>query len=82
MTKSSIESAKASIAPPKTPGRISGRVTRRKVSNGVAPRSFAASSSLRSKPISRERTTTTTKLMQNMTWAISRVVKPSAACRG
>ena len=40
---------------------------------GVAPRSFAASSSRRSKPIRRERTTTTTKLMQNMTWAISGV---------
>ena len=51
------------------------------MSNGVAPRSFAASSSLRSKPISRERTTTTTKLMQNMTWAISRVVKPSGVPR-
>ena len=45
---------------------------------GVAPRSAAASSMLRSKPISRERTTTTTKLMQNMMWAISRLVKPSA----
>ena len=33
---------------------------------------------LRSKPISRERTTTTTKLIENITWAISSVVKPSA----
>ena len=43
---------------------------------GFAPRSAAASSMLRSKPISRERTTTTTKLMQNMTWAMKRLVKP------
>ena len=59
------------------PGASSGRVTCRKVPSGVAPRSFAASSRLRSKPIRRERTTTTTKLMENMTWAISRVSKPS-----
>ena len=71
-TKSSIESAKASIAPAMIPGQISGRVIFRKVVNGSAPRSLAASSRLRSKPISRERTTITTKLMQNMTWAISR----------
>ena len=76
ITKSSIESAKASIAAPMSPGMSSGRVTLRKVVNASAPRSWAASSSLRSKPINRERTTTTTKLMQNMTWAISRVVKP------
>ena len=37
MTKSSIESAKASIAPPKMPGMISGSVTRRKVANALAP---------------------------------------------
>ena len=59
------------------PGMISGRVTRRKVVKALAPRSFAASSRLRSKPISRERTTTTTKLMQNITCAISSVWKPS-----
>ena len=45
--------------------------------NGVAPRSAAASSMLRSKPIRRERTTTTTKLIENMMWAIRSVVKPS-----
>ena len=37
MTKSSIERAKASIAAPKMPGMIRGRVTRRKVSKGLAP---------------------------------------------
>ena len=47
------------------------------MSSALAPRSCAASSRLRSKPISRERTTTTTKLMQNITWAISSVWKPS-----
>ena len=78
ITKSSSESAKASRAAATTPGMISGRVTSRKVSSGVAPRSRAASSRLRSKPISRERTTTTTKLIENITWAISSVVKPSA----
>ena len=51
----------------------------RKVVNGSAPRSWAASSRLRSKPISRERTTITTKLMQNMTWAISSVEKPRSS---
>ena len=76
ITKSSIESAKASIAAPISPGASSGRVTLRKVVKALAPRSLAASSSLRSKPINRERTTTTTKLMQNITCAISRVVKP------
>jgi hypothetical protein len=76
-TKSSIESAKASRAAPTIPGKISGRVTRRNVWNAFAPRSRAASSRLRSKPIKRERTTTTTKLMQNITWAISRVGNPS-----
>ena len=78
MTKSSIERAKASSAAARIPGASSGRVTVRKVASGVAPRSAAASSRLRSKPISRERTTTTTKLIENITWAISSVVKPSA----
>ena len=32
---------------------------------------------LRSNPINRERTTTTTKLIENMMWAISRLVNPS-----
>jgi hypothetical protein len=76
-TKSSIESAKASRAAARIPGKISGSVTSRKVWNGLAPRSVAASSRLRSNPIRRERTTTTTKLMQNMTCAISSVSKPS-----
>ena len=64
ITKSSSESAKASSAAATIPGREQGKVTRRKVVNGVAPRSAAASSMLRSKPIRRDRTTTTTKLMR------------------
>ena len=77
ITKSSIESANASSAAPINPGVSSGRVTVRKVVSGVAPRSRAASSSWRSKPISRERTTITTNEIENMTWASSRLKKPS-----
>ena len=78
ITKSSIERAKASRPAAITPGAISGSVTRRNVWSGVAPRSEAASSIERSKPINLDRTTTTTKLIENITWASSRVVKPSA----
>ena len=77
ITKSSIESAKASSAAPTSPGVSSGRVTVRNVVSGVAPRSRAASSSRRSKPISRERTTMTTKEIENITWASSRLKNPS-----
>ena len=42
--KSSIEIRKASIAPEKTPGKMSGSVTRRNVLHGPAP-SVAATSS-------------------------------------
>ena len=49
------------------------------VVHGPAPRSRAASSSERSNPISRERTTTTTKEIENMMCAISSVVKPSGS---
>ena len=58
------------------PGASSGSVTVRKVVNASAPRSRAASSRLRSNPISRERTTTTTKLIWNITWAMNSVLKP------
>ena len=44
ITKSSIESAKASRAPATTPGMIGRRVTRRNVCKLLAPRSWAASS--------------------------------------
>ena len=52
------------------PGRISGNVTFQNVVHSFAPRSIAASSRWRSKPYSRARTVTTTKLMLNMMWAI------------
>ena len=61
-----------------TPGASRGSVIVRKRVSGPAPRSAAASSSAGSKPISRERTTTTTKLIENITWAIRSVVKPRA----
>ena len=60
---------------------ISGSVIRRKVCHGVAPRSCAASSSERSKPISRERTVTITNDRLNMMWAITIVVKPVATAK-
>ena len=56
---------------------ISGSVTSRNVSQGVAPRSCAASSSERSNPISRERTVITTNERLNMMCAIRIVAKPS-----
>ena len=60
ITKSSIDSAKVSSAAASTAGAISGSVTRKNVCRPFAPRSCAASSRMRSKPISRERTVTTT----------------------
>ena len=78
ITKSSIESANASNAAETTPGMINGSVTSRKVSAGVAPRSCAASSSERSKPIRRERTVMTTNDRQNMMCAIRIVANPRA----
>ena len=58
------------------PGRISGNVTFQNVVSSSAPRSIAASSRLRLKPVRRALTVTTTKLMQNMTCAIRIVPKP------
>ncbi len=52
------------------PGRMSGKVTFQKVVHSLAPRSIAASSRWRGKPGSRAFTVTTTKLMQNMMWAM------------
>jgi hypothetical protein len=60
ITKSSIDSANDSRAPARIPGKISGRVTLRKVAHGLAPRSWAASSRVRSKPARRARTVTAT----------------------
>ena len=60
---------------------MSGSVTLRKVAHSFAPRSIAASSRWRSKPINRAFTVTTAKLMQNMTWAIRIVQKPKTTLR-
>src|SRR3954469_15613007 len=75
-TKSSIERLNDSRAAAMTPGRISGNVTFQNVVSSLAPRSIAASSSRRSKPARRALTVTTTKLMQNITWAMTMVVNP------
>ena len=60
------------------PGNISGKVTFRKVVHSSAPRSMAASSSDRLKPVMRARIVTTTKLMQNAMWAMMIVLIPRA----
>ena len=60
MTKSSIERLNARSAAATMPGRMSGKVTFQKVVHSVAPRSIAASSRWRGKPVSRARTVTTT----------------------
>jgi len=54
MTRSSSESAKASIQLAAIAGKISGKVTDRNVCAGDAPRSIAASSRLISKSTSRD----------------------------
>src|SRR3712207_7687850 len=61
-----------------TPGSIRGRVTRRNVVTGFAPRSWAASSSDRSIPDRRARTTMVTNETVNATCAMTMVVIPSA----
>ena len=58
------------------PGATSGRVTRRKVWVSLAYRSIAACSSLGSRLWIRAFTATMTKLMQNITCAMTIVVKP------
>ena len=76
MTKSSMDSVKDIRKPAITAGRMSGRVTSRKLCQGVAPRSRAASKMLSSMPASRARTTMATKPMQNVMWAIITVSSP------
>src|SRR5207237_10570683 len=60
ITKSSIESAKQRSSAARIAGASSGSVTLRNVVHSLAPRSIAASSRWRSKPISRALTVTTT----------------------
>ena len=66
-TTSSSDIVSASMAPDKTPGRIIGSVTLRKILQSFAPRSLAASSTEGSKPASLDRTVITTKGMENVT---------------
>ena len=60
ITKSSMDRENARSAAAITPGKMSGNVTRQNVVHSFAPRSIAASSSLRSKPARRAFTVTTT----------------------
>jgi hypothetical protein len=55
-----------------TPGRISGKVTRRNVVHGPAPRFCAASSIVRSKPIKLAPTSRTVHGIVITTWASTR----------
>ena len=55
---------------------MSGSVTFRNVIHALAPRSWAASSSDRSKPASRARTVMATNAMQNITCARKSVTNP------
>src|SRR5947209_11146358 len=76
ITRSSSESAKASIQPEATAGKISGKVIEKNVRSGGQPRSIAASSRLRSKVTSRDWTTTVTKQSVSVVCAIVTVQKP------
>ena len=80
-TKSSSESVNASRKPAASAGQISGRVTRRKVAAGVAPRSSAASSSNLSNVDSRACTTTVTKHRPSVVWPTTMVQKPRSRSR-
>src|SRR5947207_1057081 len=79
MTRSSSESVKASKKPAAIAGQISGSVTDRKVRNGGAPRSIAASSRPRSKVSKRDSTTTATKHRVTVVCAMVMVQKPRSS---
>ena len=68
-TRSSNDSANASIAPAATAGASSGSVTCRNAPKADAPRSRAASSSCGSRFAARARTVIATYEMQNVMWA-------------
>src|SRR5215472_6388308 len=78
-TRSSSDNVKASSQPETSAGLIPGRVTRHNTPNGRAPRSSAASSSARSKPVSCARTNTATKQQPNVAWAMVTVTRPRLA---
>src|SRR5690606_29242448 len=76
ITRSSSDRVKARSQPEMTAGAMIGRVTERKASKGVHPRSSAASSSDLSKVTSREETTTETKHIVKVVCASTIVVTP------
>src|SRR5256885_11833055 len=75
ITRSSSDKVKASIQPDASAGAISGSVTVRNVFHGGQPRSIAASSRLVSNVNSRDCTTTVTKHVISVVWAIVMVQK-------
>src|ERR671918_291799 len=76
MMKSSSDSANDNMAAVTMPGTIRGSVTRRKVRSGGAPSSIPASSSVQSRPRTRARTVSATKLTSKAMWAITMVPNP------
>jgi hypothetical protein len=79
ITRSSSDSVNASIHPAAIAGKISGSVTAMNARAGLQPRSIAASSRLRSSTPSRDCTTTATKHMVSVVWAMVTVQKPRSA---
>src|SRR3569623_3050227 len=79
ITRSSSDSVKASIQPATIAGAISGKVTATHARTGLQPRSIAASSSERSSEPRRDCTTTATKHIVSVVWAIVTVQTPRSA---
>src|SRR5882724_1324249 len=79
ITRSSSDSVNASKKPAAIDGRIKGSVTERNARKGSQPRSIAASSRLRSSAPKRDCTTTATKHMVSVVWAMVTVQKPRSA---
>ncbi len=76
ITKSSKDRVKASNQPDIKAGAIIGKVTKKNTFQGGAPKSCAASSIDSSSSCRREDTTTATKAVQKVTWAIQMVNMP------
>ena len=76
ITTSSSDRVKASSQPDNSAGAMIGKVIRKNTLSRLAPRSIAASSSERSSSCRREDTTTVTKEMVKVTWAIQIATTP------
>ena len=63
--------------PDTTAGNAKGRIILRKIVTSLAPKSFAASNILESKPFKREKIVTVTYGKQKVTWASSKDQKPN-----